>query len=185
MNKWLKYGLVYVGITYVYDVIVIPNSAAKQARAYADSLGKPLLNVGAGTPHSSLRVSLLGPTLWGDANIDIAADKSIPHGPDVVSYADAHVLPWSDKHFGAVIASHVLEHMDDPLAALKEWDRVADAVYATVPKWWAPHTWTHMGHRWFIDGNTGRAYPLWKSDKSGSEQVELTPDQASTSQGQE
>lgn len=152
--RWLKYAAYFTAGTYVLDVIVRPHLAAQDALAFAKSVGKPVINVGAGTPGSSMRVALMGPTLWGDVNIDIAADKSVRPGPSVVSYGDAHRLPYRNKQFGALIASHVLEHLDDPHAALAEWSRVADRVFVTVPKWWAPHTWLHPGHHWYIDGAT-------------------------------
>jgi SAM-dependent methyltransferase len=42
--------------------------------------------------------------------------------PDIV--ADAQMLPIPDAGLNFVIASHVLEHMPFPLAALREWYRV-------------------------------------------------------------
>lgn len=157
----LKYALG----AYVADVIVRPHLAAQKAKVVRGQSGKPVLNIGAGTAGSSLRVALLGPTLWGDVNIDIAADKRVPDGPRAVSWGDACDLSkWPDKHFSAVIASHVLEHVNDPHQAVREWHRVADHVYILVPRWWAPHTWTHPGHQWFITGdgdNLGSITPLW------------------------
>ena len=38
--------------------------------------------------------------------------------------ASADRLPWPDGTFAAVVADSVLEHCDDPLAALREWRRV-------------------------------------------------------------
>jgi len=151
---------VYTLGAYVVDVLLFPDQAAREARSFAKSIGKPVLNVGAGTPGSSLRVAMLGATLWGDINCDIAASKSTSCGGDNVCYCDAVKLPFPDKYFGAVIASHVLEHMENPQAAVAEWNRVADRVYVIVPKWWAPHTWLHPGHRWVISED-GRTTPLW------------------------
>lgn len=42
---------------------------------------------------------------------------------DVVATGDK--LPFPDKSFDFVISSHVIEHFFDPIAALKEWARVA------------------------------------------------------------
>jgi SAM-dependent methyltransferase len=38
---------------------------------------------------------------------------------------DAHVLPFKDDSFNIVHASHVLEHLSNPLEALREWYRVS------------------------------------------------------------
>lgn len=38
--------------------------------------------------------------------------------------AGADRLPWRDQCFDAVVADSVLEHLDDPAAALREWARV-------------------------------------------------------------
>jgi hypothetical protein len=137
------------GVAYVVDVLVRPYLVARHARAAADARRKPLLNVGAGTRESSFRAWLFGPTLWGDVNLDIASPELWP-APDLVSYGDVQRLQqWPDRHFGAVIASHVLEHVEDPHLALAELHRVADEVYVITPAWWAPHTWLHPGHRWY------------------------------------
>lgn len=161
--SWIKSALGFAASAYVQDVILRPRQVAKLARAYCDRTGKPLLNVGAGTETTSLRALLVGPTLWGDVNIDKAGPR-IPHGPGVVSYGDAYDLrEWPDKHFGAIVASHVLEHLEHPEHALREWRRVADKVFVIVPSWWAPHTWLHPGHRWFIDPSLQVAAPLWTS----------------------
>ena len=155
----LAIGLYAMG-AYVADVVIRPERVARVAREFAQRVGKPVLNVGAGTRGSSLRVAMLGATSWGDVNCDLAASVDAACASDTVCYCDAVKLPYPDKAFGAVIASHVLEHMENPQAALAEWDRVADRVYVIVPKWWAPHTWLHPGHRWFIDGD-GRLTPLY------------------------
>lgn len=79
---------------------------------------------------------------WGE-NIDITnCDKFAPGTPqhemyakaqhylcgevmpvDIISPGDA--IPVPDKSFDFVISSHVIEHFHDPIAALKEWARIA------------------------------------------------------------
>lgn len=152
--------LCFAAGTYVLDVLVRPAEVAAAARERAMARRKPLLNVGAGTPTSSVRTGLFGPTLWGDVNLDIAAPDIAP-GPDWVAYGDAHALPYPDKHFGAVVASHVLEHVVDPHAVLAELHRVADEVYVITPPWWTPHAWLHPGHRW-LRRPDGCFVPLWQ-----------------------
>ena len=149
MNGWLRTMAVWAAVAYVADVLVRPELVARDARRAADAAGKPLLNVGAGTPGTSLRTAVLGPTLWGDVNVDIAAKPGVAHGRGV-SYADAHRLPFADGEFGALIASHVVEHTDNPAKVLAEFNRVADQVFVVVPRWWAPHTWLHPGHKWYV-----------------------------------
>jgi len=154
--------LCFAAGAYVLDVLVRPAEAAAVARQRAHLRNKPLLNIGAGTPQSSMRSGLFGPTLWGDANLDLAAPELAP-GPDWVSFGDAHALPFPDKYFGAVIASHVLEHVDHPHAVLAELHRVADEVYVITPPWWTPHAWLHPGHQW-LRRPDGHFVPLWRRE---------------------
>jgi len=172
MGLW-KIGLGYVAGAWFYDVMVRPARAAKDARRYCHRVGKPLLNVGSGTEGSSFRAFLFGPTRYGDVNLDLAAPANnpcptplgaLPLGPRAC-HGDALALNYPDKYFGAVIASHVLEHLEDPESALVEWQRVADRVYVIVPRWWGLHTWAQTEHRWYIDSSL-RAYPLWKNRRS-------------------
>ncbi len=51
---------------------------------------------------------------------------------DVIATADE--LPFADDEFDFVLASHVIEHLTDPIRGLKEWVRVASKyVYVIVP----------------------------------------------------
>ena len=168
--KALSYLIALAAGTYIADVPLRRRSAAEAARRFAAAQGKPLLNVGAGTGQTAL----FGATLYGDVNIDLNGRKDVPHGtPGVVTYADAQDLrDFKDGHFGAVLASHILEHLPNPEKALSEWRRVAGgtnaSLFVVTPKWWAPHTWVHPGHLWyFTDGaggtRGGKTRPLRKS----------------------
>jgi SAM-dependent methyltransferase len=62
--------------------------------------------------------------------------------------ASADRLPWPDGHFDAVVADSVLEHLDDPTPALREWARVLRPGGRLVA--WSPNRFTlttdpHLG----------------------------------------
>ena len=46
---------------------------------------------------------------------------------------DKKILPFKDKHFDFVIASHVLEHVDDPKFFISELERVSTKGYIELP----------------------------------------------------
>ncbi len=49
--------------------------------------------------------------------------------------ARAHELPFPDSSYHFVLASHILEHMPDPIRALHEWIRVSSRyVYLILPQ---------------------------------------------------
>lgn len=53
---------------------------------------------------------------------------------DLDVMCDAHYLPFMDSVFSVVYSSHVLEHLENPLLALKEMRRVSlKYVYLRVP----------------------------------------------------
>jgi len=128
-------GLItYLGIVQLWDYVIVKNNLALEARKHADYLGKPLLNVGCGN------------TAYGDVNLDINP-KNVPH----FIQGDATDIPYPDKYFGALFASHILEHLEDPDQALREWNRVADKVFVLVPPIYNPfcldgdHKWIFIG----------------------------------------
>lgn len=154
-SKILSALVAYTSLSYLIDVPLRRSLLAKKSRDYADNLGKPLLNIGAGTDGTAL----FGSTLYGDVNIDINGQKDINHGKNVVTYADAEDLSeFDDGQFGAVFASHILEHLPNPEKALREWSRVVgspEGLFVITPSWWAPHTWLHPYHLWYATDNRG------------------------------
>jgi hypothetical protein len=72
--RTIAIGTIYSAVTYVVDVPVRRAAAAKRARSCANRVGRPLLNIGAGTGSSAL----FGETLYGDINVDLAGSKQHP-----------------------------------------------------------------------------------------------------------
>jgi ubiquinone/menaquinone biosynthesis C-methylase UbiE len=57
---------------------------------------------------------------------------------------------FHDKQFGAVYASHVLEHVENPEETLEELHRVADSVFIITPLPCWPTAWLGPGHKWIF-----------------------------------
>lgn len=119
-----------------------------EARAFADSLKKPVLNVGCGN----------NPREIGDVNVDLLK----PEECILPNYIQANVynLPFRDKQFGSAVASHLLEHVDDPKKMLAELSRVADRVFIAVP---APFNYlanTRLDHKYVFNWDMRKNMPL-------------------------
>ncbi len=110
----------------------------RSARKRAQLARKPLLNVGCKAVYTGL----------SDVNLDI-----VPRDVPNFTLGDVQDMGmFEDKQFAAAFASHVLEHVPDPEAALRELNRVADRVYIVTPLPIFPWTWLHPEHRWIIWG---------------------------------
>lgn len=82
--------------------------------------------------------------------------------PTVIAFAEA--LPFKDDSFDFIIASHVLEHSDNPEVFLSELQRVAKAGYIEVPDAFMERL-THYGfHRLEITEKDGRLVIRKKRD---------------------
>lgn len=104
-------------------------------RSYVDGLrdwvkGKRILDVGAGD-------GLIADVLKAKGvELDVTAvDLARQHGVDVV-LGDAAALPFGDASFDAVFLGDVIEHLPDPVPALREAHRVLEpggTLYVTTP----------------------------------------------------
>jgi SAM-dependent methyltransferase len=110
----------------------------QQAREVARENGKPLLNAGCGLAYTEL----------SDVNLDIVRRPV----PNFVLGNIQNLWMFGDKQFGAAYVSHVIEHVEEPEAALQELDRVAEVVFVLTPLPIWPSAWIDPDHKWIFWG---------------------------------
>jgi ubiquinone/menaquinone biosynthesis C-methylase UbiE len=154
--------------------------------------GQSLLDVGCGPGNITLDLATRvapGPVLGIDAAADaIAAANEVQTRPDQVTFAvgDVYALDAPDATYDVVHAHQVLQHLSDPVAALREMRRVTkpggivavrDSDYAAFT--WAPDSpvltrWNALYHRItahnHAEANAGR-YLLGWAQRAGCTEV--------------
>jgi SAM-dependent methyltransferase len=112
--------------------------------------GERVLDVGSGGypfPHATHLVDrYLEPTAHRNATL-------VQDGRPLVA-ADLHRLPFQDKFFDFVYCSHVLEHVDDPIATCAEIMRVGKRGFIETPTMGKDilFAWTTHTHKWYLAG---------------------------------
>lgn len=74
---------------------------------------------------------------------------SIPSGKKMV-VGDAHNMPFEDKEFDFIIASHIAEHIDDPEQFCKELARVGKRGYIETPGALDDFFLNEPFHKWIV-----------------------------------
>jgi SAM-dependent methyltransferase len=69
--------------------------------------------------------------------------------------ADGHALPFKDGSFDYVIASHILEHVDDPQKFVSELARVARRGYIETPSELGEKIFGWPFHKWIVRFESG------------------------------
>ncbi len=116
-----------------------------QARETANRLQKPLLNAGCGNWPRGIMES--------DVNLDISPHQDIPN---FVCGSVENMSMFTDKQFGAVFCSHVLEHIKDVDRAKTELARVADYQFIITPLPLFLGAWLTPDHRRVFADSQGR-----------------------------
>ncbi len=95
--------------------------------------GASLLDIGAGpgtiTVDLATRVGRVTATEVGDAELALSRDLAAEHGVSNIEFSvqDVHALTFPDDAFDVVHAHQVLQHVADPVVALREMGRVTRA----------------------------------------------------------
>lgn len=107
-----------------------------------------VLEIGSGNrPHRRSNVLC---DRYVDDNSERAGGNAIVIDKRPFVVADAAALPFEDKSFDYVIASHVLEHVDDPAKVASEMMRVAKAGYIETPSELSEHLFGWSFHKWMV-----------------------------------
>jgi len=129
----LKLLLLTLGLTFGNWIVGRVYQQTEKNRVF-NSVPKPVLNAGCGS---------LPP--YGDVNLDV----DVRSAPNFVR-GSVEMLPFRDGAFKSCVASHVLEHVNNPERALSECNRVAENVYVIEPPLWDVGTWLTPTHKWLV-----------------------------------
>lgn len=80
--------------------------------------------------------------------------------------ADAQKLPFKDKSFDYIIASHLVEHLENPALFFKECMRVADRGYIECPTDLIERMFSYSFHLWYVYCKKGVLTLIKKTAKS-------------------
>lgn len=123
-------------------------TAFTEARALADQLRKPLANIGCGGPRNLANIFTSRFLEESDVNVDV-----VPRNVANFRLADIYHLPFADNEIGVAWVSHILEHLKDPDAAIKEVERVSSFQFFLVPDWWSSSA-SIPSHRWIFTSDS-------------------------------
>jgi hypothetical protein len=108
-----------------------------------------------------------GATYYIDRDLEVSADRggraaaTVP--PDKFIPADlSRGIPLPDNSCDFVVASHILEHMGDPVSLCREMERVGKAGYIETPGIVQELCNNKAVHHWFVTKLGGTIYMLRK-----------------------
>src|SRR5690348_8364860 len=119
-----------------------------------------LLDIGCGRGFHFPLYGALGSTIWGVERDAVPLSLARLRGQQsaaVVLDASAEALPFADETFDAVVMSEILEHLPDPVKALREARRVLvpmGLLLVTVPNANYPFLWDPIN--WLLERASGR-----------------------------
>jgi glycosyltransferase involved in cell wall biosynthesis len=112
-----------------------------------------VLDVGSGD-HPNERADVLLEREIEETEHRSGAKAVIPSGKKLV-LGDATEMPFSDKEFDFVIASHIAEHIDEPEKFCSELQRVAKGGYIETPGAFSEFIFNEAFHKWVVSNKNG------------------------------
>jgi membrane protein DedA with SNARE-associated domain len=134
------------------------NHKYRAACDYARKSGKPLLVIGGPWGVKSYR-RLFNKPAHGEGDVCLDIDRRALEGHPCAVVASCTDIPFSDKSFGAIFSSHVLEHMPTTRMAeqaLAEMSRVAGSVFIAYPSRQSIAAWIIRDHHIWVWQKGGR-----------------------------
>lgn len=102
-----------------------------------------------------------------DTNYHRCGDVKV-YDHQVFYHADGGNLPFKDKEFDYIYCSNVLEHVEDPVAFLKELSRVGKRGYIETPSIIGESFFPKESHKWCIADIDGQLVLYEKSRMPGN-----------------
>jgi hypothetical protein len=122
-------------------------AAYASARATANALQKPLLNIGCPRQYPFKYPC-------GDVCLDISEWRLSACQAKQPTLGDVRRIPFPDGYFGAALCCHVLEHLataQDAQQAYKELHRVTNGkVFLALPTKLSMAAWVHPEHKLWV-----------------------------------
>jgi membrane protein DedA with SNARE-associated domain len=168
--------LVIIGVIFaigVWQLVIwiqeIRDKNRKYAAAceYAEKSGKPLLVIGGPWGVKAYRRMFDKPA-HGDGDVCLDIDRRALEGHPCAVVASCTDIPFSDKSFGAIFSSHVLEHMPTTQMAeqaLVEMNRVAGSVFIAYPSKQSIAAWIIRDHHIWVWQKGGRTHLQQRKDR--------------------
>jgi hypothetical protein len=168
--------LVIIGVIFaigVWQLVIwiqeIRDKNRKYAAAceYAEKSGKPLLVIGGPWGVKAYRRMFDKPA-HGDGDVCLDIDRRALEGHPCAVVASCTDIPFSDKSFGAIFSSHVLEHMPTTQMAeqaLAEMNRVAGSVFIAYPSKQSIAAWIIRDHHIWVWQKGGRTHLQQRKDR--------------------